>query len=201
MSVMKITLGFLLLRDELAGCFQNMLSLFLFLNSNSRSHHHLGFLFPSSVFTSSNPSYSPTSITYFCVFFFSWLFRATPEAYGSSQTRGWVKRCSCKPMPQPCQTWATSVTYTTAHSNTGSFTHWAGLGDGTQVLMDTDPQQELLHCVFNNAPLSSLKLWTSPPASICLDPSLHFSHFLLRVLNSQLDGEAVWVTIFRYPPQ
>ena len=67
---MKITLGFLLLRDELAGCFQNMLSLFLFLNSNSRSHHHLGFLFPSSVFTSSNPSYSPTSITYFCVFFF-----------------------------------------------------------------------------------------------------------------------------------
>ena len=30
--------------------------------------------------------------------------------------------------PQQCQTWATSVTYTIAHSNAGSLTHWARPG-------------------------------------------------------------------------
>ena len=47
-----------------------------------------------------------------------------PRLKGSNQ------RCSCRPAPQPQQgvTRATSVTYTTAHSNTVSLTHWVGPG-------------------------------------------------------------------------
>ena len=39
-------------------------------------------------------------------------------------------RCSCQPMPEP-QQWgirAVSATYTTAHGNGGSWTHWARAG-------------------------------------------------------------------------
>ena len=50
---------------------------------------------------------------FFFFFFFSLLFRAAPEAYGSSQ---------------PHQIWATSATYTTAHGNAGSLTHWGRPG-------------------------------------------------------------------------
>ena len=32
---------------------------------------------------------------------------------------------SCQPQPQHHQIWTTSVTYTTAHDNAGSLTHWA----------------------------------------------------------------------------
>ena len=41
---------------------------------------------------------------------------------GSNRSR------SCQPTPQPQQhqMWATSATYTPAHSNAGSSTHWAG---------------------------------------------------------------------------
>ena len=44
--------------------------------------------------------------------------------YGSN------RRWSHQPTPQPQQRgfWATSATYTTAHGNTGSFTHWARPG-------------------------------------------------------------------------
>ena len=35
------------------------------------------------------------------------------------------QRCSCWPQPQPRGIRATSATYTTAHGNAGSFTHWA----------------------------------------------------------------------------
>ena len=61
-----------------------------------------------------------------CVYF----FRATPVAYGSSQAMGWIKSCSCWPMPQPqqCGIQATSVAYTTAQSNVGSLIHWARPG-------------------------------------------------------------------------
>ena len=58
---------------------------------------------------------------YFCP------FRAAPVAYGSSQTRGPVGAVA----PGLCQShsngWiqAVSATYTTAHSNAGSLTHWA----------------------------------------------------------------------------
>ena len=40
----------------------------------------------------------------------------------------WELRCQPTPQPQQCQIWATWVTYTTTHSNTGSLTHWAAPG-------------------------------------------------------------------------
>ena len=53
--------------------------------------------------------------------FFSFLFRAAPAAYGSSQAV--AVRVHHK--PQHCGIWAAFATYTTAHSNAGSLTHWA----------------------------------------------------------------------------
>ena len=45
---------------------------------------------------------------------------------------GWRSNqsCCCPTMPEPQQRqiWAASSTYTTAHSNAGSLTHWARLG-------------------------------------------------------------------------
>ena len=65
-------------------------------------------------------------------FFFFFFFRATPAAYGSSQgeLEGWNWSYGCWPMPQPQphQIRAASVTYTAAHSNARSLTHWARLG-------------------------------------------------------------------------
>ena len=57
------------------------------------------------------------------------LFRATHIGYGGSQDRGLIS-CSCRPVPEPQQRgiWAASATYTTAHSNAGSWTHLARPG-------------------------------------------------------------------------
>ena len=43
---------------------------------------------------------------------------------------GLNRSCSCQsaPQPQQCQSQSASVTYTTAHSNMGSLTHWARSG-------------------------------------------------------------------------
>ena len=58
------------------------------------------------------------------------VFMATPVAYRSSQTRGWSHSCwpTSQPQPQPHQIQAPSATYTTAHGNPGSWTHWARPG-------------------------------------------------------------------------
>ena len=44
---------------------------------------------------------------------------------------GLNQRCSCQPMSQPqqYQIWDLSATYTPAHSNSGSLTHWVGPGN------------------------------------------------------------------------
>ena len=67
-------------------------------------------------------------LIYFSLFFGGVLSSAAPEAYGSSQARGWIRAVSCQPTPQPQQRGiqAVSVTYITAHGNT--LTHWARLG-------------------------------------------------------------------------
>ena len=76
---------------------------------------------------------------YFC------LFRAAPAAYGCSQAWGPIGATAASlyhshsntrskpsqwptPQPQQCQIWAASATYTTAHSNAGSLTHWVRPG-------------------------------------------------------------------------
>ena len=66
------------------------------------------------------------------VLFFFLLFMAVPTVYGSSHAggQGSNRSYSCWPMPQP-QQWriqAVSVTYTPAHSNARSLTHWARPG-------------------------------------------------------------------------
>ena len=57
------------------------------------------------------------------------LFRANPKhmevpRLGSNLSCG----CQPTPQPQPCQIWVSSLTYTTAHSNARSLTHWARPG-------------------------------------------------------------------------
>ena len=56
---------------------------------------------------------------YYCFFF---LLRVTLGACGISQARDRISQPA--PQPQQCQIWATSVSYTTAHGNAGSSTHW-----------------------------------------------------------------------------
>ena len=62
--------------------------------------------------------------------FFLVVFFRAPMANGDPQSRGSNQNCSCWPTPlaQQCGIWVTSVTYTTAHSNAGSLTHWARPG-------------------------------------------------------------------------
>ena len=68
------------------------------------------------------------------IFFFFFVFRATPAAYVIWQIE--VPRLavnysySCRPTPEPQQCWirAASATYTTAQGNAGSLTHWARSG-------------------------------------------------------------------------
>ena len=65
---------------------------------------------------------------------------------------GWGSNWSCQPTPQPqqCRIWAASETYTTAHSNTRSLTHWARPGIKPVSswilvrLVSTEPERELL---------------------------------------------------------
>ena len=66
----------------------------------------------------------------FSLFFFFFLFKATPVAYGSSQARGWIRtaaaalsHCHSNAGPE-----LLSATYTAACSNGGSLTHWARPG-------------------------------------------------------------------------
>ena len=58
-------------------------------------------------------------------FFFFLLFRATPlPMEGSNRSYSWWPT----PQPQQCQIQAASATFTTAHGNTRSLTHWARPG-------------------------------------------------------------------------
>ena len=71
-------------------------------------------------------------VSFWQIFLFIF-FRATSAAYGSSQVRGQIRATySCWPMPQQVRVRAKSVTSTTAHSNTGSPTHWARPGINPQ---------------------------------------------------------------------
>ena len=58
------------------------------------------------------------------------LFRAASAACGSSQARGWIRAVAAglHHSHSNTQTRAASTTYTTAHGNAGSSTHWARAG-------------------------------------------------------------------------
>ena len=53
--------------------------------------------------------------------FFFFLFRAAPEAYGSSQARGWIR---IAPQTQQTEIQAAPVTYTADCGNVRSLIHW-----------------------------------------------------------------------------
>ena len=62
---------------------------------------------------------------------------------------------SCRPMPQPQQRriWAMSVTYTTAHSNAGSFTHGArpGIEPASSWMLVRFVSSELRNSTFSSS--------------------------------------------------
>ena len=100
-------------------------------------------------------SHIPFPVTPSIFFFF---FRASPAAYGSSQSRGWIgaavaSLCHChQPMLQPkqCQIQAMSETCTTADGNSGSLTHQVrpGMEPASSWIvvsfLNVKPQQKLL---------------------------------------------------------
>ena len=91
----------------------------------------------------------PKSQCFVLLFVFVLLYRAALVAYRSSQARGQIGAVSCWPKPQPHQIQATSVIYTTAHSNAGSLTCWArpGIKPACSWILvgfiTTEPQWEL----------------------------------------------------------
>ena len=74
------------------------------------------------------PGNSQISIYFFALLFL--LFRTAPTAIWKFISSGSKQSYSCQPTPQPRQhrIWTTFVTYTTAHGNVGSLTHWGRLG-------------------------------------------------------------------------
>ena len=93
------------------------------------------------------------SFFFFFFFFFGLFFRATLMTQGGSQARESNQSYSRWPMLQPQQhrTWATSSTYTIAHGNAGSLTHWVRPGIepvSSWILVrfiSAEPQWELPH--------------------------------------------------------
>ena len=89
----------------------------------------------------------------FCFLFcFVLLCRAVPTAHGSSQARGQIRPTAARlrtPQPPQHRIQATSVTYTTAHGNIRSLTHWArpGIEPASSWILvgfvSTAPQWEL----------------------------------------------------------
>ena len=77
------------------------------------------------------------------------LFRATPVAYGSSQTRGWIGVAGLHHSHSNTRSELSLQPYTTAH-NSGSLTHWmrSGIEPATSWmlvgLVTTEPQWQLL---------------------------------------------------------
>jgi len=76
------------------------------------------------------PSFPVIILPSASVLSFSFLFWATPTAYGSSQAKGHIRAVAADlhHSHSSGQIWATSVIYTTAHSNARYLTHWARPG-------------------------------------------------------------------------
>ena len=98
--------------------------------------------------------YSGSLLALFYLFIYL-IFRAAPAAYGSSQARGWIgATAGAMPQSQQHRIWAESVTYTTAHSNARSLTHWVrpGIEPSTSWFLvsfvSAVPWRELLYHTF-----------------------------------------------------
>ena len=103
------------------------------------------------------------------------LFMAAPAAYGRSQSRRSNQSCSCLPIPQQCQMWATSVSYAAAHGNAGFLTFWAR----TQI--QPAPSQTLCQVLnlLNHNENSSEKFWW------ILTITYNYTYILTRFLRDK----------------
>ena len=92
-------------------------------------------------------------------YFIFWsFFRAAPEAYGGSQARGLIGAVAaglCHSHSNTRSEAHLQPTYTTAHSNAGSLTHWMrpGIEPASSWILikciSTEPRRELLLVIFN----------------------------------------------------
>ena len=134
------------------------------------------------------------------------LFQDAPTAYGSYQARGLIEATATAaglPRPQQLGIWATSVTYTTAHSNTESLTHWArpGIEPASSWLLarfiplshDRNSQKIYFKNKLNN---SLILNYEKKIASISLEMyhSLWSNAFILWVKLHQT--KALWIQSF-----
>ena len=87
------------------------------------------------------------------LFIYFFLLRAIPTAYGISQAKGRI-RAGPASQPQQFGIQAASVTYTTAHGNISSFTHWARPGIKPEyswilvVFLTTEPRRQPLELPY-----------------------------------------------------
>ena len=136
------------------------------------------------------------------------LFRATPTSYGGSQARSPIGAVAAGLCHSHSNTGSElSVTYTTAHGNVGSLTHWARPGIRTCVLTDASqirfhwattgtsyfifcflgPHLQHMELPWLGVELE-LQLLACVTAATTLDPScifnLHHSSWQCQILNS-----------------
>ena len=93
-------------------------------------------------------------VFFFFLFFFL-LFRAKPTAYGCSQARGWIRAATASLHHSYSNLGSMSATYTTAHSNARSPTHWARPGikpesSWTLVRFNICWAKTGIHVIFND---------------------------------------------------
>ena len=67
---------------------------------------------------------SNTKKVFIYLFIVFYLFRAAPRRIWRFPGQGLNRNRSCWPIPQQHRIWASSASYTTAHGNAGSLTHW-----------------------------------------------------------------------------
>ena len=84
--------------------------------------------------------------------FFSFSFYSLTHGLWKFPGQGLNRSCSCRPTPQPqqCRIRASSATYTTAHSNSGSLIHWAR--PGIKLATSWFLVRFLNHCVTTGTP-------------------------------------------------
>ena len=132
--------------------------------------------------------------TFFFFFAISWV---APTAYGDSQGRGLIGATTASLCHSHSNAgiWATSATYTTAHGNTGSLTHWArpGVEPPTSWFLvgfvATVPWWELLFHVFWNSAFMFIIVmysWWIDPFIITNCLSLSLNNFCLQFYLSDI---------------
>ena len=110
------------------------------------------------------------ALSHYLFFFFSFVFcllRSTPTAYGDSQARGQIRGIAAGLRHSHSnQIWATSVTYTTAHGNARSLTHWVRPGIESETscflvgFISAVPRWELLSPYLKSLSLYTFTFWS-----------------------------------------